>query len=216
MSRARQMPENDRAERVRSGGPPPVPPSGGGPRRAASADGATRRRCACTRAPTARTRSTDAGCHRPSGARCGGAMTRPWRLTRRKRVEMEAALASLRARVETWPTTDSLADGMRALRVDGWWLMSRYSLMDDRWLRLLRARVAIALRAALRADEDARCEEALRRAGCGEETGSTPGDGWDVGYDDGAQAAVDALREWRALDRGWNWTVPLALWEVVR
>lgn len=143
-------------------------------------------------------------------------MTRPWRLTRRQRVEMEAALACLRARVETWPTTDSLAGAMRALRVDGWGLMSRYSLMDDRWLRTLRARVAIALRAALRADEDARCEEALARAGYGEETGATPGDEWDVGYDEGAWAAVDRLREWRECDTRWSRPVPLALWEVVR
>lgn len=140
----------------------------------------------------------------------------PWRLTRRQRVEMEAALLALRARVETWPTTESLAHGMRALRVDGWGLMSRYSLMDDRWLRILRARVAIALRAALRADEDARCEAAMRRAGHGQETGATPGDGWDLGYDDGAEAMRDALREWPEVSRGWAVTVPLALWEVVR
>lgn len=81
--------------------------------------------------------------------------------------------------------------------------------------RLLRARVAIALRAALRADEDARCEEALRRAGYGEETGATPGDGWDVGYDEGAAAAVTVLREWPARYRGRSLTVSRALWETL-
>lgn len=140
---------------------------------------------------------------------------RPWRLTRRQRVEMEAALLALRARVETWPTTDSLANAMRALRVDGWGLMSRYSLMDDRWLRILRARVAIALRAALRADEDARCEEAYAAAGCPAWGHADLGD--VLTYDEGALAALDLLREWpglaRDLDTG---RVQLALWEVVR
>ena len=149
-------------------------------------------------------------------------MTRPWRLTRRQRVEMEAALARVRSDV-----ADCIhRRGPLGATGDGWRLLcgtpippyaermtGSERIAED---RLQTVRVAIALRAALRADEDARCEEALRRAGYGEETGATPGDGWDAGYDSGADVAVTELREWRALDRGWSWTVPLALWEVVR
>ena len=143
----------------------------------------------------------------------GVAMTRPWRLTRRRRVEMEAALAALRgimvprrsvSEEEVWW---AIEDGQEALGIDpnaGW---------DGEIDHVAAVRVAIALRAALRADEDARCEEALRRVGHGEETGATPGDGWDVGYDEGAEAVAHAMREWAELDRGWSWTVPLALWE---
>lgn len=142
-------------------------------------------------------------------------MTRPWRLTRRQRVEMEAALARLRRDV-----VDSRGGQFLAA---AHWIMQAATYVGFRtWehdygsRRILRARVAIALRAALRADEDARCEEALARAGYGEATGSTPGDAWDTGYDDGAEAAVDALREWPDLDRGWYDRVPLALWERTR
>ena len=145
----------------------------------------------------------------------GDRVERPWRLTRRQRVEMEAALASLRLNVLQRRIAyvriaegERLAGGMSRVIIDGY-----VSISEP---RILRARVAIALRAALRADEDARCEEALRRAGYGEETGATPGDGWDVGYDEGARAAVYFLREWDEVDRAWSWTVPLALWEVVR
>ena len=146
---------------------------------------------------------------------------RPWRLTRRQRVEMEAALSRLREDV-----IGGAHRGPCAATGDGWRLLCGVSIIpyDYRMTegereaedRIQALRVAIALRAALRADEDARCEEALRRAGYGEETGATPGDGWDVGYDDGARAAVYFLREWDEVDRAWSWTVPLALWEVVR
>lgn len=133
-----------------------------------------------------------------------GAKPRPWRLTRRERVEMEAVLA----RVRSIDDAQSVYVAARLLGCDpscsAWWP----------GYRVARARVAIALRAALRADEDARCEAALGRAGYGEETGATPGDGWDLGYDEGADAVVTAMREWPALDRGWSWTVPLALWET--
>lgn len=125
-------------------------------------------------------------------------MTRPWRLTRRQRVEMEAALSDLR---RLRRPRQQIAMVVRAAWIAG---AIYYAWPDDLGSdpRVLRARVAIALRAALRADEDARCEEALARAGYGEATGSTPGDAWDTGYDDGAEAAVDALREWPGLDRG--------------
>lgn len=147
-----------------------------------------------------------------------GQPQRPWRLTRRQRVEMEAALAALRAGPHPYrcdcigPSDDTVA-ALYALRVRPCDAPTEHD--DDYGVpeRTLRARAAIALRAELRADEDARCEEALARAGYGEETGATPGDGWDVGYDEGADAAIDALREWPALDRGWAATMPLALWE---
>lgn len=105
-----------------------------------------------------------------------GPKPRPWRLTRGQRVEMEAALARLRGDPDMVPedafgmdvpegfevTLGDIeeADGDRAFSAhDG-------DPPDDAWTdvyvlaRTLRARVAIALRAALRADEDARCEEA--------------------------------------------------------
>ena len=146
---------------------------------------------------------------------------RPWRLTRRQRVEMEWALSRLREDV-----VGGAHRGPCAATGDGWRLLCGVSIIpyDYRMTegereaedRIQALRVAIALRAALRADEDARCEAAMRRAGHGQETGATPGDGWDLGYDDGAEAMRDALREWPEVSRGWAVTVPLALWEVVR
>lgn len=121
--------------------------------------------------------------------------SRPWRLTRRQRVEMEAALARLRRDV-----VDSRGGQFLAA---AHWIMQAATYVGFRtWehdygsRRILRARVAIALRAALRADEDARCEEALARSRHGIET--------------------DAMREWPDLDRGWHDRVPLALWEHTR
>lgn len=102
-----------------------------------------------------------------------GPKPRPWRLTRRQRVEMEAALARLRAcprdeldAIDVDPPADIL-DGCGVvarvqLRTDlreAGWVGSHY----NQSCRILRARVAIALRAALRSDEDARCEEANAR-----------------------------------------------------
>jgi hypothetical protein len=127
---------------------------------------------------------------------------------------MEAALMALRVAVvrrRVEPVRIAEAAYAVALvpyvAIDGHWTRQP----DD--LRAYRARVAIALRAALRADDDARCEEALASAGYGEETGATPGDGWDTGYDEGAEAVAHRLREWPVLDRGWWDRVPLALWE---
>lgn len=144
-----------------------------------------------------------------------GQPQRPWRLTRAQRVEMEAALALLRARYDA----DALADGLYTFTIDGWaWLYQRdldsASPACDHKRRILRARVAIALRAALRADEDARCDAALRRAGYGEGTGSTPGDAWDRGYDDGAVSVADELREWSPVRHDDLGLAPLALWEI--
>lgn len=129
---------------------------------------------------------------------------RPWRLTRRQRVEMESALLVLRG------TEGGVHDGLDALGVRG----SRGSCFcaeadvaveaaavasgtDSRhaWTmarRLLRARVAIALRAALRADEDARCEEA-----CDAFLARIPSD--HERYDEMQEIVIeyhDALREW--------------------
>lgn len=141
-----------------------------------------------------------------------GQPQRPWRLTRAQRVEMEAALVRLRRDV-----TDSR--GGRFLAAAHWIMQAATYVGFRTWehnygsRRALRARVSIALRAALRADEDARCEEALRRAGYGEETGATPGDAWDDGYDSGARAAIDAMREWPDACAMYR-DVPLALWET--
>lgn len=144
-------------------------------------------------------------------------MTRPWRLTRRKRVEMEAALSRLREDV-----IGGAHRGPCAATGDGWRLLCGVSIIpyDYRMTegereaedRIQALRVAIALRAALRADEDARCEEAYRRAGPGV----------------AAREAIDALREWPRVDpwvvvrtvpcvvRAQRERVPLALWEVER
>ncbi|MGL4257975.1 MAG: hypothetical protein ACRCSL_16700 [Microbacterium sp.] len=95
-----------------------------------------------------------------------------------------------------------------------------YDLSDGRlwpWereVRLLRARVAIALRAALRADEDARCEEVQRDHD--RRVARVPDAVWRSGADVAAWAVVKRFREWPALYRGRSLTVPLALWEVVR
>lgn len=127
--------------------------------------------------------------------------SRPWRLTRRQRVEMEAALSTMR--LSAWARYLDPRDLHRAMMRLGCALEAAPGIEADTpfdevrriegaWWRILRARVAIALRAALRADEDARCEEAFARSRHGIET--------------------DAMREWPDLDRGWYDRVPLALW----
>ena len=134
---------------------------------------------------------------------------RPWRLTRRARVEME----SLRARM--WPGPTLSQDIDRACRALGWTPLVSDRFPDGmREWRILRARVALALRAALRADEDARCEEAL---------GMASADGGES-YDEGVVDGVWAMREWPFL--AWRGHlpdgtavplfVPRALWEVAR
>jgi len=151
---------------------------------------------------------------------------RPWRLTRRQRVEMEAALAALRA--DVFPRTGCHTRGTyRAARifcdaysVERWDIASddrtpgAWRLIPLREWRILRARVALALRAALRADDDARCEEAL---------GMASADGGES-YGEGVVDGVWAMREWPFL----SWRghlpdgtaaplfVPRALWEVAR
>lgn len=110
-----------------------------------------------------------------------GPKPRPWRLTRRQRVEMESALARLRR-----PDPDSLAidAATAAVGVDLLRVLPTGTTTDSTW-RHLRARLAIALRAALRADEDARCEEAtddLRD---------------DMGSD--VDDVLERVREWPAL-----------------
>ena len=143
-----------------------------------------------------------------------GQPQRPWRLSRAQRVEMEAALDALRFRIDG----NALSAALESFGVCGWTWLRRAGLDNcdaytDAPRRILRSRVSIAIRAALRADEDARCEEALRRAGYGEETGATPGDAWDDGYDSGARAAIDAMREWPDACAMYR-DVPLALWET--
>lgn len=82
---------------------------------------------------------------------------RPWRLTRRERVRMEAVLLALRSQivrgeVDPW-------DIHMATRIMG----DPDTLWSPKSWRAIRARLSIALRAALRADEDARCEEVRAR-----------------------------------------------------
>lgn len=134
-------------------------------------------------------------------------MTRPWRLTRRERVAMEAALAGIRDDVA--PRTGCHSRGAyRAARLfcdahalERWDLASdersteSWRLIPLRDWRILRARVAIALRAALRADEDARCEEVLARV-------HRMYDAADFERSElraGAEDSCDALREWPAV-----------------
>lgn len=131
---------------------------------------------------------------------------RPWRLTRRQRVEMEAALMALRSegvRMERdiYPCTSTV----EALRVAG---VSLGLGVHDHDESILRARVALALRAALRADEDARCEDAFTRLAA---ESSPEAQRWqrDVSY-----CVGEFWREWPALRRGER--VPRALWEVAR
>lgn len=144
---------------------------------------------------------------------------RPWRLTRRQRVEMEWALSRLREDV-----IGGAHRGPCAATGDGWRLLCGVSIIpyDYRMTegereaedRIQALRVAIALRAALRADEDARCEEAQRRH---DRCVSRVTDGvFRTGADVASWAMVDRLREWPALYRGRSRPVPLALWEVVR
>lgn len=143
-----------------------------------------------------------------------GQPQQPWRLTRAQRVEMEAALARLRGNVRTVPDAEGWysSETVEVTRTLGAYTMD--AVDDGVSESVFRARVAIALRAALRADEDARCEEALRRAGYGEETGATPGDAWDTGYDEGACSVIDVSREWPPVYHDHLGLVPLALWEV--
>lgn len=158
---------------------------------------------------------------------------RPWRLTRRQRVEMEWALSRLREDV-----IGGAHRGPCAATGDGWRLLCGVSIIpyDSRMTegereaedRIQALRVAIALRAALRADEDARCEEALGRV--------------RRVYDGAAEDWCDELREWPPItyrragpeiplvtvhpelaDHPWAhgltsraYYVQLALWEVVR
>ena len=83
--------------------------------------------------------------------------------------------------------------------------------------RTLCARVAIALRAALRADEDARCEEARARI-----EDASPYTYAAADYVCGSDDGVNALREWLPLGRRWlrdsedpdAMVVPRALWEA--
>lgn len=136
-----------------------------------------------------------------------GPKPRPWRLTRRQRVEMEAALAGLRggggSNFYGWVMA---AD--RAASVWGRPGLARFTVDElERWgrigglgkrayegaVRITRARVAIALRAALRADEDARCEESWAMMG-----------------------TVRLPREWPGCMIFQGSAVPLALWERAR
>lgn len=131
-------------------------------------------------------------------------MTRPWRLTRRQRVEMEAALSGIRGEPHYLGHAFS-----------GAWLLGlprtaqefERGLDPARATRTFRARVAIALRAALRADEDARCEEASRRAIV------TEGVAGRRGLEVSVCVGVWALAEWPLMYAPGR--VPLALWERV-
>lgn len=136
-------------------------------------------------------------------------------MTRRARVEMEAALAGLRA--DVFPRTGCHTRGVYvAMRqfgrpIEFYWYASEptgdaWRMIPLREWRILRARVALALRAALRADEDARCEEAMEATSWGH---------GDDRFYGGADAAIDELREWPPLVARY-YRVPRALWEVAR
>lgn len=160
-----------------------------------------------------------------------GQPQQPWRLTRAQRARMEACRRSMwllashakyDVRCERWPSDSerrALANAHDALGGYGCPLDDRHLWVGGyahawHFFRLTALRLAIAIRAALRADENARCEEALRRAGYGDETGATPGDAWDTGYDSGARTSIDAAREWPAECHDDFGLVPLALWEL--
>lgn len=122
-------------------------------------------------------------------------MKRPWRLTRGERVAMEWLRCAL------WDDKVLAIDIMRASRVLGWSPMTNDRFPDGmREWRIYRARVAIALRAALRADEDARAEEAYVRA-------------YEKSAHAGAWWAIAAMRGW-PIERRDDGLVPLALWEA--
>ena len=160
-----------------------------------------------------------------------GQPQRPWRLTRAQRVEMEAALAWFRARIVASPRrvdrldVDDIED---APLTPGWGQTIPVEpgclVPSERTTRIARARVAIALRAALRADEDARCEEAeaTARAGCQK----TIDERRMLGYGDrqleplerffgrGARDALREIREWPRVSRSGGIVQP-ALWDRV-
>lgn len=144
-----------------------------------------------------------------------GQPQRPWRLTRAQRVEMEAALARLRGDVRpffgvTGCDARLTVQGSVPLKAASHlYAMHRRNEGTAREWRILRARVAIALRAALRADEDARCEEALRDHDRRVTRVTDPV--WRTGADVASWAMVDRFREWPR--RPWD-PVPLALWEI--
>jgi len=140
---------------------------------------------------------------------------RPWRLTRRARVEMEAELAIVRAEVA--------AHRPLRIRVHASGLLGAPDVSaaaPSREWRILRARVALALRAALRADEDARCEEARARVAFTAPPDDEYAHGVDGAHDMGTDEAIEALREWPEVSRDWlgprRDRVPRALWEVAR
>lgn len=123
-----------------------------------------------------------------------GPKPRPWRLTRRQRVEMEAALAGFRARIVASPRrVDRLRDSEDvedAPLTPGWGqtvpVEPGRMFPTERATRMARARVAIALRAALRADEDARCEEA------------------NAQFNDDESETLREMCEWREMRRGFG------------
>lgn len=120
---------------------------------------------------------------------------RPWRLTRRERVEMEAALGRLRRWSGHPSFVTSAADLFGRLAGAEMHVVQSGGGYGGRTWRIWRARVAIALRAALRADEDARCDEARARV-------DRSYDGADYERSEMRGAAedwCDSLREWPAL-----------------
>lgn len=150
---------------------------------------------------------------------------RPWRLTKRERIEVEAALLKLRHRlaldIET--AMDHVEDGTQALgwimEVEDWPTERGRVYPPRRTVRLFRARVALALRAALRADEEARFEEVL--TDCRQRatrlrrrddlpTGTDALHAFADGAEAGTRVAVSMLREWPPSP---FWRVPIALWE---
>jgi hypothetical protein len=131
---------------------------------------------------------------------------------------MEAALMALRRSCGGNASTDDVSEALHALlRGDGWAHLKRIDREldehDPRWLKRTRARVAIALRAALRADEDARCEEVLaeheQRASIVRKRNPSAVS-WADGADSGSALVLRLMREW---PRRYHDRVPIALWE---
>lgn len=116
-----------------------------------------------------------------------GQPQKPWRLTRAQRVEMEAALARLRGDVRTVPDVDGWysSETVEVARVLGVYTME--AVNDGMPESVARARLAIAIRAAMRADEDARCEEAGAR--CSDDETET----------------LREMCEWPAMRRRWTY-----------
>lgn len=166
-----------------------------------------------------------------------GQPQRPWRLTRAQRARMEACRRSMwllashakyDAKCERWPSDSerrALGNAHNALGGYGCPLDDRHLWVGGyahawHFFRLTALRLAIALRAALRADEDARCDAMYaegHRRGALLHVNTSEARVYRDGAALGWTVAVNAGREWLAAHRGARdefGLVPLALWEI--